>query len=284
MQSEKGYLMSPQFDFFEQDDQMLITTLELDALTEVYGDDGFDATSSSSFENDSGQSSGVTWHFDSDSKQWQASGAPPPECPEPLVFSAPVDVNLASGIIYPGQIRGGDYKPHGGFRFDDLGSNSVDVYAPIDANLFRASRHLESGELQHSLFFINDCGIMYKLDHLRQLTGKFEEILNAIPMGEEGDSRTTEVSPAVFVAKGDHIATKVGFESSMNVFLDFGVYDLRETNGVYYDSDFRSMHPSIDEYGAYALCWIDYLDEEDKVIVQSLPASGIEGNMSDYCK
>jgi hypothetical protein len=41
MQSEKGYIMSPQFDFFEQDDQLPITTLELDALTEVYGDSGF---------------------------------------------------------------------------------------------------------------------------------------------------------------------------------------------------------------------------------------------------
>ncbi|HXV45461.1 MAG TPA: matrixin family metalloprotease [Nitrososphaera sp.] len=41
MQSEKGYLMSPQFDFFEQDDQLPITTLELDALTEMYGNGGF---------------------------------------------------------------------------------------------------------------------------------------------------------------------------------------------------------------------------------------------------
>jgi hypothetical protein len=41
MQSQKGYLMSPQFDFFEEDDQLPITTLELDALVEVYGADGF---------------------------------------------------------------------------------------------------------------------------------------------------------------------------------------------------------------------------------------------------
>jgi hypothetical protein len=41
MQSEKGYLMSPQFDFFEEEDQLPITTLELDALVEVYGTDGF---------------------------------------------------------------------------------------------------------------------------------------------------------------------------------------------------------------------------------------------------
>lgn len=41
MQSEKGYLMSPQFDFWEEDDQLPVTTLELDALIEVYGPDGF---------------------------------------------------------------------------------------------------------------------------------------------------------------------------------------------------------------------------------------------------
>ena len=41
MQSEKGYLMSPQFDFWEEDDQLPITTLELDALVQVYGSDGY---------------------------------------------------------------------------------------------------------------------------------------------------------------------------------------------------------------------------------------------------
>lgn len=42
MQDQKGYLMSPQFDFWEQKDQLPITTLELDALTGIYGNDGFD--------------------------------------------------------------------------------------------------------------------------------------------------------------------------------------------------------------------------------------------------
>lgn len=41
MLSEKGYLMSPQFDFWEEDDQLPITTLELNALVEVYSSDGF---------------------------------------------------------------------------------------------------------------------------------------------------------------------------------------------------------------------------------------------------
>jgi hypothetical protein len=41
MQLQKGYLMSPQFDFWERSDQLPITTLELDALVKVYGTDGF---------------------------------------------------------------------------------------------------------------------------------------------------------------------------------------------------------------------------------------------------
>ena len=41
MQLQKGYLMSPQFDFWEESDQLPVTTLELDALVKVYGIDGF---------------------------------------------------------------------------------------------------------------------------------------------------------------------------------------------------------------------------------------------------
>ncbi len=227
------------------------------------------------------------WTFDGE--LWQATGSPP-ACPEPLVFPAPVDLNLVSGILYPGQERGGDYKPHGGFRFDNHTNNEVDVYAPMDGNLFKAARHLEYGEVQYSLYFINDCGIMYKLDHIRELTAQFEEILNNIPMGGEGDSRTTEIRPAVYVAKGEHVAIKVGFEhfpggyKDKNVFVDFGLYDLRKTNGVNYDSAFRAKHPNSNEYDAYAVCWFDYLSSVDEAIVRNLPASGNEGKMSDYCK
>ena len=41
MQLQKGYLMSPQFDFWETNEQLPITTLELDALVKAYGTDGF---------------------------------------------------------------------------------------------------------------------------------------------------------------------------------------------------------------------------------------------------
>lgn len=228
----------------------------------------------------------ASWTFDG--KSWQANGTPPP-CPNPLTLPSPVDISLVTGILYPGQIRGNDYKPHGGFGFGNHTNNKVNVSAPMDGNLFKASRYLEYGEIQYSLYFINDCGMMYKFDHLRELTAKFNEILNNIPMGGEGDSRTTELRPAIFVTRGEHVATKVGFENfpggnnNRNVFVDFGLYDLRKTNGVNYDSAFRGKHPNINEYGTHAVCWFDYLSSEDEAIVRSLP-TGNEGKISDYCK
>jgi hypothetical protein len=41
VQSQKGYLMSPQFDFWEEDNQLPVTTLELEVLIDEYGNDGF---------------------------------------------------------------------------------------------------------------------------------------------------------------------------------------------------------------------------------------------------
>lgn len=41
MKTEKGYLMSPVFDYFENKDQLPITTLELSALVKIYGKEGF---------------------------------------------------------------------------------------------------------------------------------------------------------------------------------------------------------------------------------------------------
>lgn len=42
MATSDGYLMSPLFDFWKNDDQLPITMLELRALIQIYGTDGFD--------------------------------------------------------------------------------------------------------------------------------------------------------------------------------------------------------------------------------------------------
>lgn len=41
MKEAKGYMMSPTFDFWEQKEELPITTLELSTLVEIYGSDGF---------------------------------------------------------------------------------------------------------------------------------------------------------------------------------------------------------------------------------------------------
>jgi hypothetical protein len=51
-----------------------------------------------------------------------------------------------TSILYPGQSRGDDYKPHGGFRLDGPGETGViNIIAPMDAMIARASRYLAGG-------------------------------------------------------------------------------------------------------------------------------------------
>ncbi|MBI5045323.1 MAG: hypothetical protein HZC02_05365 [Candidatus Levybacteria bacterium] len=233
------------------------------------------------------KSAEVSWQF-GDGK-WSASGNPP-ECPSPLTFPAPVDISLVSGILYPGQERGSDYKPHGGFRFDNR-DNNIQVRAIMDGYILKASRYEDfGGEIQNFLFYVNDCGIMVMHDHLLILSPKLQAVFDKLPLNKNGDSRTTYISPKVYIKKGEVLALKIGYEKfpggykNKNVFVDFGLYDLRKTNGIDYNSLFLAKHPNINEYGKYAVCWFDYLSIEDEATVRNLPASGNEGKMSDYCK
>lgn len=231
-------------------------------------------------------SGGSDWQFDMESASWKAFGNPP-ECEEPLKFPAPVDVSLASGILYPGQIRGDDYKPHGGFRFDSRDTNDIELRTITDGYISKASKYEAFGEVQVLIFFVNDCGIMIMHDHLLTLSPKLEEILENVPVGKDGDSRTTLIEPKAYFKKGEVLATEIGFknfEGRKNIFVDFGLYDLRKTNGIQYDSAFREQNPNINEYGTHALCWFDNLFPEDEEVVRSLPAGGNEGKISDYCK
>lgn len=229
----------------------------------------------------------ISWVFDFNTKAWQVSGNPP-ECPDPLELPSPVDANLASGILYPGQERGNDYKPHGGFRFDNRDTNEIEVRAIMDGVILKASRYLEDGEEQILFFYVSDCGFMVMHDHLLTLSSKLKTVLDKVPLGKEGDSRTTNIAPKVYIKKGEVLATEVGlrnFKGQKNIGIDFGLYDLRKTNGVVYDSSFRTRFPMIDEYGTHAVCWLDYLEQPDKGRVKSLPGvDGKSGTSSDYCK
>lgn len=224
--------------------------------------------------NGSDGTSSVVWSFDG--QKWQAS-ATPPRCPSPLLVS-PVDVGRATSVLMPGETRGGNYKPHGGFRFDNSKNEDITVKLAIDASVVRASRYIEQGETQYLFDFVSPCGIMLRYDHLLTLSDTFKQIADTLPPAVDGDSRTTNVEPKPFKA-GDVIATAVGFKGTGNVSVDFGVYDLRNFNTAYKDKSYATAHQNEAEQAYFAVCWFDSLGP-DSPAVKALAA----GRTSDYCK
>ena len=83
---------------------------------------------------------GSNWDYNQETQTWQASGIPP-LCPTSLTFTTPVNLSRVTSILYPGQTRGGWFKPHGGFRFDAPNeTGNITVVAPMAATVYRASR------------------------------------------------------------------------------------------------------------------------------------------------
>lgn len=221
----------------------------------------------------------ASWSFDGEN--WTASGTPP-ACPDPLKLPSPVDVSKATHILYPGQARGGDYKPHGGFLFNGSKNSDISVTVPLDAQLVKGSRYIERDELQYFFVFINPCGLMYKFDHLAKLTPKFQAVANKLPAAKVDDSRTTDIE-GVEVKAGEQLATSVGFsKASPIVSVDFGVYDLRQPNSISANSAWAMEHHEDMEFAPYGVCWLDLV--EDSKRLKALPGSGTEGKTSDYCR
>lgn len=201
------------------------------------------------------------------------------DCPDPLAIQTPVKLAQVESILYPGQTRGGDFKPHGGFRFADGTNAEVTVTAPLDADLVRGSRYIEQGETQYLLEFVNSCGIVYRFDHLLTLAPAMQAAVERFPAPQPDDSRTTDVQPPVAVVAGETIATAVGFATTGNASVDFGLYDQRQPN------DASGLPTGDTEYAPYAVCWFDYLSASDEAIVRSLPpADATAGASSTYCK
>ena len=204
---------------------------------------------------------------------------PQSSCPTPLLQS-PVDLSKVTSILYPGQERGGNYKAHGGFGFDDATDNSVTVEIPLDGKITRVARYRELGEVQYLFEFEGNCGVSFRLDHLRELTAKFQAVVAAFPIKE--DSRTELVNPPVAVMLGEVIATEVGFLN--NVFLDFGVYDMRQKNEASRDPAWAGAHSQFPA-DSYGICWLDALPQADSLVVKALPSrDGASGTKSDYCE
>lgn len=222
--------------------------------------------------------SGISWQ--QTGQGWQPTGTPP-DCPSP-VFTAPVDLGLATSILYPGQTRGGNYKPHGGFRFDGITDNRVTLSIPLDAVIVDGARYLVGGETQYTFDFVAPCGYMYRFGHLLILPDKFQQLADQFPTAVEGDSRTTNLSSPVAVTKGEVLATAVGVTKDTNTFVDFGVYDLRQKNAISHDPTWAAAHdPSL---APYAVCWFDLLPSEAATLIRSLPPGDpTSGKTSDYC-
>ena len=223
------------------------------------------------------------WSFTGSS--WQPSGSAP-ACADPFSLASPTDVTKATSILYPGQVRGGNYKPHGGFRFDKATDNNVKVSLSLDATLLRGSRYIETGTVQYMLDFVTSCGYFLRYDHLLTLTDEFKTLVDApLPEAKENASATTAFSSYPTFKQGTVIATSVGFEKpSRNVSFDFGVYDLRHTNDASKVAAFQNKVGSMKELSYFGVCWLDMLPANDASFVRNLPGSGTEGTSSDYCK
>ena len=222
--------------------------------------------------------SGVRWSFDRTT--WSPNG-PPPDCSEPFVVQTPVDINMVTAALWPGQVRGG-YVAHGGFRFDENDDNNVTVRAPIGSHLVQASQYLESGEKQYLLFFSVPCGFFYRFDHVRILSAKLADALKELPAATPGDSRTTYINPPVWIEQGEVVGTSIGISLS-NIFVDFGLYDVRAPNDVIPNPAWADLYAGDIEFEHYGVCFFDYLPADHGEIMRSLP-TGIEGKTSDYCE
>ena len=200
------------------------------------------------------------------------------DCPAQPMLISPVDLSLATSVLYPGQTRGNDYKAHGGLRFDNSKNDDITVKIPMDAKLTIGSRYIEQGEIQHLLEFTTSCGVKYRFDHLLTLTDKFQKAVDgSLPAAKPDDSRTSDFNPAVDVSQGETLATAVGFAKTGNVSLDFGVYDMRKEN------DGTSGSTDLARHG---VCWLrDWLPSADSNTLIALPGGdSTSGKTSDYCK
>lgn len=223
----------------------------------------------------------VIWVFNGSS--WAASGESP-SCPDPLTIKSPTDIKKATAVLYPGQTRGGNYKPHGGLRFDGLKNEDVTVTAPMDMHLVEGARYIEQGETQYLLVFQSSCGLAFRFDHLLTLSSAMQKAADTLPAAKPDDSRTTPLPSPVKVHDGEVIATAVGFRNTQNVGFDFGLYDLRTPNLASKNSTYAAAHKNEASQAFFAVCWVNMLKGDDAHFALALPGGDqIAGKTSDYC-
>lgn len=223
----------------------------------------------------------VSWQFNG--SEWSANGTPP-ACPEPIELGMPVAVERVKAVLYPGQVRGNDYKAHGGFLLTTTNGNDAEIKLPLDATPWRGARYIERGEVQYLFDFVNSCGIMYRFDHLLTLSEKYQKLADTLPAPQVDASGTHNFNNPSPVKKGEVIATAVGFKGNANVSFDLGVYDLRKPNAASATNGYATKSQNKKEQAFYAVCWLDWLGGNTKAIKALPGGDGQMGKTSDYCK
>lgn len=221
----------------------------------------------------------VNWVQERDGS-WKAKGTPP-ACPTPLEFASIADVQQATSVLYPGQLRSVGYEPTAGFRFDRVANDAVTVRAPMDGRIIQAARFTVGGEIQYVFDVLSPCGIMHRFDHLLVLPPKLQELADKLPPPKENDNRSTRVSPPFQIERGEVIATAVGLTKNNNTFISWTVFDFRQKNKISQNKAWAQEHPLLDHY---AICPFVYLPEEDLARIKTLPAADfMSGSKSDFC-
>jgi hypothetical protein len=218
---------------------------------------------------------------------WVTSGRPP-ACPT-IDWTLPIDdLSTVQAVLDPGQVRGGRYKGHGGFR---LSSSNTTVRSPLDGYLVSAAAYLEKaqtpgsvGEVQYMVDIQHPCGYIVRFDHLKALSPPIAAAVASVPLRE--DSQTTMLNPPLRVTRGQVLATTVGHtENSLNMSFDFGVYDARSLQpNRRSDAELLAFGPDGD-LGRYAICWLDLFGAANAATLRALPRTSTEAAQgSDVCR
>ena len=228
----------------------------------------------------------VVWNRDG-MGGWMTNGTPPP-CPE-IEWMLPIDdLGVVEAVLDPGQVRGGDYKAHGGFR---LTTSEVTVRSPLDGYLVGVAAYMEGQpgdpsspkEIQYILDIQHPCGLMVRFDHLKLLSPEIADAVASVPIRE--DSQGTMLNPPVPVSRGQVLATVVGHtEYTVNQAFDFGVYDARAVQPSRRSRDELLAFGPSGELGLYAVCWLDLFGADTASTLRSLPRTTTEAAQgSDVC-
>ena len=85
----------------------------------------------------------------------------------------------------------------------------------------------------------------------------------------------------MWIEQGEVFGTSVGIVPS-NIFVDFGLYDVRTPNNVTPNPAWADLYAVDKEFRYYGVCFFDYLPGNDGELMRSLP-TGKERKTSDYC-